>query len=127
MALYIKKEDGYKGVYTRKDIPEGSIVADLIDGKLIQEPTRTSIQVGRGFHIEDEIGSCINHSCQPSCKIRSFLVIALRDIGEGEEVTFDYNESEEEVISPFECKCCGKMILGRKHEQKTTESRDERG
>lgn len=118
MILYVKEEGGYKGVYTRRDIGEGSIVADLVDGKLIQKPTRTSIQVGQGFHVEDEIGSCINHSCQPSCEIRSFLVIALRDIGEDEEVTFDYNESEDEIASPFKCECCGKMILGKNHERK---------
>ena len=116
--LYIKEEGGRKGVYALKDLDEGSIVVDLASGKLVREPTRTSIQVGDGFHIEDEVGCFINHLCQPSCKIKAFFVVTLRDVREGEEITFDYDESEDEIASPFKCECCGKMILGKNHERK---------
>ena len=114
--LYIKEEEGYKGVHARKPLSKGWVLWDLTNGKVVREPTRTSIQVSEGFHVEDEIGSRINHSCQPSCKINAFFVIALRDIKEGEEITFDYNKNEDIIASPFKCNCCGKMILGRKHE-----------
>lgn len=53
--------------------------ADFFDGKIVlmQEPERS-----------------INHSCAPSCYVKTIdgirKVLALRDIAEGEEITFDY-------------------------------------
>ena len=118
--LYLKEEDGYKGVYARTPYPAGAMVYTLVLGKPTKSPTRTSIQIEEGLHMEGELGSCINHSCDPSCSIEGFSIVALKDIEAGEEITFNYNENEDVVSSPFECNCCGKMILGRNHEQKTT-------
>ncbi len=115
--IFVKEENRYKGVYAQTDLGEGWIVCDLLaNGKLILEPTRTSIQVNEALHVEDEIGGCINHSCQPSCKVTTFFVIALRDIKKGEEITFDYNQNEDALANPFECSCCGKIIRGKNHE-----------
>ncbi len=127
MSVYIKDEKNFKGVFATRSMTKGDIVISMTrpTSKLVRTPTRTSIQISEGHYVEDEIGACINHACKPSCEVRSFLVIASKDIEEGEEITFDYNKNEDVVVSPFKCNCCGKMILGRKHEQKTTESRDE--
>ena len=122
LAIHIKEEGGYKGVFASRDIVKGLVLCDLTHGWLVKEPTRTSIQNSETIHVEHEIGGCINHSCHPSCRISSFFVVALRDIKEGEEITFDYNKNEDVIASPFECNCCGKMILGRKHEQERTKS-----
>jgi len=118
--IYLKEENGYTGVFLKGNCGKGTVVVDLASGKLVREPTRTSIQVGDGFHIEDEVGCFINHSCQPSCKIETFSVVTLGDLSEGEEITFDYSDNEDTIASPFECKCCGKIILGGDSEQKTT-------
>ena len=99
--LYVKKEDRYKGAFTRTNFNKGQILLDLSMCLLIRDPSRTSIQVHDGFHVEHEEG---------------LSVVALRDLKEDEEVTFNYNENEDVLANPFECKCCGKMILGRKHE-----------
>jgi hypothetical protein len=120
MMLYIKDDEGYKGVYSRVACPANTMLYSLMGGDPTKVPTRTSIQIAKDLHIEDEIGSCINHSCSPSCSIKDFFVVTLRDIEVGEEITFNYNENEDVVSSPFKCGCCGKMILGRNHEQKTT-------
>ena len=114
--LYVKKEDRYKGAFTRTNFNKGQILLDLSMCLLIRDPSRTSIQVHDGFHVEHEGGACINPACNPSCKIEGLSVVALRDLKEDEEVTFNYNENEDVLANPFECKCCGKMILGRKHE-----------
>ena len=115
--IFVKEENRYKGVYAQADLGEGWIVCDLLaNGKLTLEPTRTSIQVNEALHVEDEIGGCINHSCQPSCKVTTFFVIALRDIKKGEEITFDYNQNEDTLANPFECSCCGKTIRGKNYE-----------
>jgi hypothetical protein len=65
----------------------------------------------------DYLPNKINHSCNPNCfvKVKNELV-ALRNISEGEEITYDYstvmddNEREMEKIGkkPLTCKCdCG--------------------
>tara|TARA_R110002012_G_scaffold224649_1_gene396613 strand:+ start:300 stop:656 length:357 start_codon:yes stop_codon:yes gene_type:complete len=114
--LYIKSEGGYKGVYSRIPHKKGTALYSLMNGESVKIPTRTSIEITKNLHIEDEIGSCINHSCDPSCLIKDFFVVTLKDIEAGEEITFNYNESENVVSSPFRCSCCGKMILGRQYE-----------
>ena len=114
--IYIKEEKEHKAVFASRDIEKGVVLCDLTHGWFVKEPTRTSIQNSEHIHIEHEIGSCINHSCRPSSKVNSFFVVASRDIKEGEEITFDYNKNEDIIASPFECNCCGKMILGRKYE-----------
>ena len=114
--IYIKNNKGYKSVCAHTDLQEGWVVHDLTNGELVSEPTRTSIQIDEKSHVEDEVGGCINHSCQPSCKVNTFFVIALRDIKKGEEITFDYNQNEDTLASPFECGCCSKTIKGKNYE-----------
>ena len=52
----------------------------------------------------------INHSCVPNCQAEvrdgKVLIFALRNIGQGEELTIDYGEEYfKEFIEPFGCKC----------------------
>ena len=54
----------------------------------------------------------INHSCDPNCETRqaggSIVVRSLRDIGAGEELTFDYRlvlEDEEDDDGTYACAC----------------------
>ena len=49
----------------------------------------------------------INHSCDPNTGIDGFRCFrALRDIKPGEEVTFDYSTSDDEMDWEIRC-CCG--------------------
>jgi SET domain-containing protein len=102
------------GVFVKKTIKKGSVLFKM-QGTVVAHPTRTSVQVGANKHIEDLIGSHVNHSCSPSAKVnpetQSF--VSIKDLKEGDEITFDYNESEDILSSPFQCECCGKRILGR--------------
>ena len=55
-----------------------------------------------------------NHSCEPNCGFNgSIKLVAIRDIKEGEELTFDYAFCES-LIREFECNCsspnCRKTI-----------------
>ena len=81
-------------------------------GDVLPYPTRTSIQIGIGQHIEDSLGQYVNHACQPSVKVQGNRLLALRDLSADEEITFDYNESETDMSSPFVCNCCGKLVNG---------------
>ncbi len=51
----------------------------------------------------------MNHSCQPNTHFAGRQVVALRDIAEREELTFDYNSTEWEMAEAFVCECghCG--------------------
>jgi hypothetical protein len=134
MIIYIRQAGNYKSVHALKNIKGGTRVLDLSGGDRVWKPTRTSVQLhsystwqgdqaiqlesvyGHDVHIEHEVGGCINHSCQPTCEIRSQFLVALADIEEGDEITFDYNKNEKRLASPFECRCCGKMIRGSDYE-----------
>ncbi len=53
----------------------------------------------------------INHSCRPNCEVEidkndKILIQAIKNIKEGEEITYDYGkEYFNEFIKPIGCKC----------------------
>lgn len=89
----------------------------LVDGELSQTPCRLSVQVGQNLHISPppDLGDhdkrdqyqwrFLNHSCCPNAVIVRRVLIAIRPIEAGEEVTFDYNTTESVMASPFLCRC----------------------
>lgn len=62
------------------------------------------------------IARSINHSCEPNCGIKQlFKIVAMRDIVPGEEITWDYEMTENNYYGwRMECKCgtpsCRKLI-----------------
>ncbi|KAK4881903.1 hypothetical protein RN001_005222 [Aquatica leii] len=70
-------------------------------------------------------GRFVNHSCEPNCEMQKWSVngqfrmalFALRDIEEGEEITYDYNFSLFNPAEGQECKCgsanCRGVIGGK--------------
>lgn len=95
-----------------------------IEGRETPVATKYSVQVGWETHLDqgdardaqDRVARrfwrYMNHACGPSTVIRDRDVIALRDIGAGEDVTFDYNTTEWDMAEPFECRCGGAMCVG---------------
>jgi SET domain-containing protein len=110
----IKKGIHGVGVFAKSDIRRGTILFKL-SGKIIDEPTRTSVQVGENKHVENILAGHMNHSCTPNAKVykRLMALISLSDIKEGDEITFDYNDNEDVLAAPFICECCGKKICGK--------------
>ena len=105
--------DGFKDlVYTGHDLHCGNVVF-MLDGSISTYPTQTSIQIGPGRHIEDDMGIYMNHDCNPNCEIVGRMVFALKKITNGASLTFDYSNSEDFMATPFKCNCCGKMIRGK--------------
>tara|TARA_Y100000361_G_scaffold121838_1_gene113914 strand:+ start:785 stop:1258 length:474 start_codon:yes stop_codon:yes gene_type:complete len=41
------------------------------------------------------------------------VLIATKDIKKGEEITFNYKETEDVITNPFYCACCNKKIIGK--------------
>lgn len=112
--MEIKSVGDMLGLFATKTYKAGEVVLK-IEGDVLSTPTRTTIQVAPNQHVDvDSPGKYINHSCQANCIVRKHELIAAKDIYIGEEITFNYEENEDELAHPFICKDCGKMIEGRK-------------
>ncbi len=98
----------------------------VIEGLVVDRPSRYSVQVGDGVHIElppessangkpdSRYWQYLNHSCTPSAAIVDRKLVAVRPIAAGDAVTFDYNTTEYEMASPFRCACgtCDGRTIG---------------
>ena len=48
----------------------------------------------------------MNHSCEPNCGfLGNVILVTIRDIAAGEELTFDYAMSDGCDYDEFECRC----------------------
>lgn len=110
-------KDGIQGlgVFATADLKKGQ-VAFKLSGKIVDRPTRTSVQIGDHQHIEDHLAAFMNHSCMANTEVnkQDHTFICTRDIKQGEELTFDYHQNEDTLAAPFTCHCCGKKIIGKK-------------
>lgn len=110
-------EQGAYGEYLLADrsFSKGEQVFQL-DGKIATAPSKHSIQLDADRHIvtENAIWRFTNHACVPTMRIDTDrpAMIAVRDIAEGEELTFNYNTSEWDIRSPFVCGCGSSSCFG---------------
>ena len=106
--------NGYMGVLCTVPIEKKEVILELV-GLWHPYPTRTSIQI-KSNHLESEIGAYLNHNCNPNAEILAGCkLVSTREIDEGEEITFDYNTTEDVLANPFKCNCCGKEIKGKNY------------
>lgn len=123
--VVIKNNEKGRGVYSTQTFHAGEIV---IIGKIVEEcaeRTCLTLQMDVDKHVRMDIPfELVNHSCNPNTGIKSnefggYSLVAMRDIDEGEEITFDYSMTEWISIAVPECKCqsqnCRKTIGGGKY------------
>ena len=81
-----------------------------------------SIQIDEDLYLVSgetpEPGDMLNHSCEPSCGlIGSQVLVAMRDIEVGEELTFDYATCDCSDYDEFTCLCgeptCRAIVTGQ--------------
>lgn len=116
-----------KGVFASKDFKVGDLVLEIDDSYVVTDesvltPEQHEFDLD---YLEDrtilmqEPEKFINHSCDPTTYVRTKegvrLVLAMRDVKEGDEITYDYainGDSE----GTFECHCgsenCRKVYQG---------------
>ena len=121
-SFVVKNQDddmGY-GVYTKKSIERGSLVARF-SGHIISTVVQHSLQVNPTTHILDpHFAGLLLHSCNPNVclDMHDFTIWALRDIEEGEPLTMDYASTEDYLFKQFKCLCnsenCRHWISGRR-------------
>ncbi len=101
------------GLFSTRPYKKGEMVLKL-EGEILDHPTRETVQLGKNKHIRDKSnGVFMNHSCYPNTTIKHDCVIAIRDIRFGDEITFDYCETEDKLSNPFICDCCNNLIAGK--------------
>lgn len=118
-ALVVKPRDGHgggeRGVFAAADIRAGAFLGTF-DGAPVAAPTRLSLQVGAGLHIEPAADcplAFLNHSCAPAAAFTGRALHAVRDIPAGAEITIDYTCHEAAMTAPFDCRCGAPGCLGR--------------
>ena len=107
-----------RGVFATADIPAGrsvsvfgGYVCDLEEFHQLDEHRQThSIQIDDGLFMVcaegEEPADFLNHSCDPNLGIvGNVLLVTMRAVAAGEELTFDYAMCDDDPYDEFECAC----------------------
>lgn len=88
-------------------------------GVLLPSLTLRSIRIQEGWHLHDPFFyGYLAHACNPNLtfELDGFLFRALSTIHTGDELTWNYEETETRLAQPFRCRCgspeCRKTITG---------------
>jgi hypothetical protein len=129
-SLCVARANGEFCVYALEFIEAGQMFLQIM-GEQRDRPSPSSIQVGWNLHL-DVNGSTsleelmdhspwrfMNHSCDGNAMVQDNHLVAIRVIRPGEEITFNYNATEFEMVCPFTCRCgslfCVREIRGFKY------------
>ena len=96
----IEKNGNSKGLFSTEKYNKKDKIYRL-QGIIYERPSRTTIEIGKNAHIDDEYGIYMNHSFAPTCIIKDGCIFALCDINVNDELTFNYNENETSMSCPF--------------------------
>lgn len=116
--MKISESRGYKKVIAEKTFKRGDTLF-VLEGNLSSQPSKYSIQTGLESHLQPHENNnewkFVNHSCNPNACIDTAerKMKALKDIHEGEEICFNYNTTEYEISSPFQCNCGTEKCYGK--------------
>lgn len=101
-----------------------------VTGRLVSLPSKYTLQMRDGEHLlplsvepadPGSLWCFVNHSCEPNVLVdrERMVFVARRDIEAGEELTFDYCTTEDDLAAPFPCRCgaptCYGVIRGYRH------------
>jgi SET domain-containing protein len=117
------------GSFATEPITAGEVVAGfggwVVNREYLSSLTHDrqarSIQIADDLYLvssdEREPGDMLNHSCDPNCGLLgSQLLVAMRDIVPGEEITFDYAMCDASDYDEFRCLCgssnCREVVTG---------------
>jgi hypothetical protein len=119
------ERDGACGarLLTERPFRAGQRILRLSDAALSPRPSTYTVQIGPDAHIDGSaLGDLafLNHACDPSTVIdtEARVLLALRDLAPGDELTFFYPSTEWEMNHPFTCRCgapqCIRLVAGAK-------------
>lgn len=122
-------EEPYKGghgIIAAQSISKGEVIC-IWGGWVVDRGTLASLttkqqehshQVAEGYYLTslecDEPSNYFNHSCDPNAGFSGQIVlVAMRDIASGEEVTFDYAMCDGSSYDEFVCLCRSHNCRGK--------------
>lgn len=125
--IHEENETGYKSLFAAKEVEPFIVVSELNHENILPTPTRYTVQIEEKQHmkLKPEYLQYTNHSCDPNVffDLRKMVIISLRKIEKGEEITFFYPSTEWKMTEPFEC-CCGSKDCLRRIEGAVGLSKD---
>ena len=102
--------------FTKRAFKKGEEISSFNSGSISSTPTYLTVQVATNKHImlQPSFLQYINHSCEPNFffDTTTMKVIALQDIGAGEELGFFYPSTEWDMQQPFQCFCGTPSCIG---------------
>jgi len=106
-VLSIRTENKFRSLVTKQACKKGDVICDIPSGNVVDRPNRHTVQIGRALHTHVGKLASLNHSCDPNVILdtEKMLMIARRDIDQGEELSFFYPSTEWEMQAPFICLC----------------------
>lgn len=107
------------GLKTNKSFKKGDFVIEYVGIKkknkdVEEDTTKYLFELNNKYTIDGSprwnIARYINHSCRPNCEVDilkgKIKIFAIKNISEGEELTYDYGkEYFNEFIKPYGCIC----------------------
>ena len=99
----------------------GSVVPLAVLETFNDDRQSRSIQVDTDLYLVSgetpDAGDMLNHSCEPNCGLSGqILLVAMRDIEPGEELSFDYAMCDASDYDEFRCLCeeptCREIVTG---------------
>ena len=123
-----------QGLFAAQDITKGTRIIAYIGEKITRKESARRLETGNAyiFHLNyryaldgetlANTARYINHSCDPNCEVEkmndTLWIVALRDIKEGEELSYNYGYILKHYQdNPCNCgakNCCG-YILDRQY------------
>lgn len=108
-------------MFAKKIIKKGEVIFHF-DGKMGDgaHTNAEALQMDEDKFLEStaKFDDFLNHSCNPNCYIdwQTLNLVALKNIQKDEELSFDYNISEYDLLDggnfSFKCKCSSKNCIG---------------
>lgn len=118
----VKECEFGKGLFAARDFQPGEVILQM-KGPLIGtqqaldkgEKQSDPLQIGDDTYIDlQNPGRCANHSCDPNAGVRPDLsLVAMKPIGVGEEIRWDYSTTMGDGLWEIECHCGSKNCRGR--------------
>ena len=117
------RNNNHRSLVLRRSYSADELIIEFSARSVQPTPSYLTVQLDDKEHIElfPDFLECINHSCEPNCffDTTSMQLVALKDISEGEELTFFYPSTEWNMDRAFQCKCgtdnCLGVIKGAKY------------
>lgn len=110
-------QSGQRSLHATKAFKHGEVISPFRAEEELSSPTYLTLQKDDELHIKllPSFLQYVNHSCSPSAFFDTTLMqfVALKDIEEGEELTFFYPSTEWVMAQAFECRCGSATCLGR--------------